>query len=115
MSLKYLSTFWKRLDIPLINFEINLILIWSKNCVKTRKEKRDADPHADLAVAAVSNPTNATFKVKDTKLYVPVVTLSTEDDNKLLDQLKSVFKTIIKLLNRINTDQKCLIRLPLTI
>ena len=115
MPLNYLSTFWKTLDIPLINCEINFILIWSENCVKTGKEERDADHHADLAVAAVSNPTNATFKIKDTKLYVPVVTLLTEDDNKLLDQLKTVFKTIIKLLNGINTDQKFLIRLTLTI
>ena len=45
---------------------------------------------------AVNNPTNATFKTTDTKLYVPVVTLSTEDDNKLLEQLKLGFKKTIK-------------------
>ena len=47
-------------------------------------------------VAAVNNPTNATFKIKDAKLYVPVVTLSTENDNKFLEQLKSGFKRTIK-------------------
>ena len=47
-------------------------------------------------VAAVNNPTNATFKIKDAKLYVPVVTLSTENDNKLLEQLKSGFKRTVK-------------------
>ena len=40
-------------------------------------------------------PTNATFKITDTKLYVPVVSLSTEDDNNFLEQLKSGFKRFI--------------------
>ena len=62
----------------------------------TSKATRDADADADPEVAAVNNPTNATFKITDTKLYVPVVTLSTEDDNRLLDQLKTGFKRTIK-------------------
>ena len=45
---------------------------------------------------AINNPTSATFKIKDTKLHVPVVTLSTEKDNKSLDQLKTGFKKTIK-------------------
>ena len=81
---------------PLNNCEINLILNWSENCVITSKATRDADPDTDPAVAAVNNPTNATFEIKDAKLYVPVVTLSTEDDNKLLEQLKTGFKITIK-------------------
>ena len=97
VSLKYLSSFWKTLDIPLINCEINLILTWSENCVITSKATRDADPGADPAVTAVNNSTNATFKVKDTKLYAPVVTLLTEDDNKLLEKLKTGFKRTIKM------------------
>ena len=72
----------------------------------TTKATRDADPDANPAVVTVNNPTNATFKITDTKLYVPVVTLSTEDDNKLLEQLKTGFK---KQLNGINADPKCLI------
>ena len=44
----------------------------------------------------INNPTNATFKITDTKLYVPVVTLSTKDDNNFLEQLKSGFKRTIK-------------------
>ena len=44
----------------------------------------------------IDNPENATFKIKDTKLYVPVVTLSRENDIKLLEQLKSGFKRTIK-------------------
>ena len=43
-----------------------------------------------------TSPTNETFKTRDTKLYVPVVTLSTKDDNKFLEQLKSGFKRTIK-------------------
>ena len=46
-------------------------------------------------MAEVNNPTNATFKITDTILYVPA-TLSTEDDNKLLEQLKTGFKRTIK-------------------
>ena len=45
---------------------------------------------------AINAPTNATFQIKDTKLYVPVVTLSTNDDNNFLEQLKSGFKRTIK-------------------
>ena len=54
--------------------------------------------HATVAVQgnipvklAINAATNATFKIKDTTLYVQVVTLSTEDDNKLLKQLKKGF------------------------
>ena len=81
---------------PLINCEINLILTWSENCVLTSKATRDANPNVNPAIAAVNYPTNATFKITDTKLYVPVVTLSKENDIKLLEQLKSGFKRTIK-------------------
>ena len=66
----------------LINFEISLTLTCSENCNATRNvvPVEGGNP----AVAAVNNPTGATFKITDTKLYVPVVTLSTKDDNKLL-------------------------------
>ena len=81
---------------PLINCEISLNLNWSENCVITSKATRDADPDADSPVAAINNPTNATFKIKNTKLYVPVSTLSAENDNKLSEQLKPGFKRTIK-------------------
>ena len=80
---------------PLINCEINLILTWSENCVLTSKATRDANPDVNLAVAAINNPTNATFKITDTKLYVPVVTLSTENDKKLLEQLRTGLKELL--------------------
>ena len=56
-------------------------------------------------------PTNASLKIKSTKLYAPVVTSSSKDENKLLGQLKKGLKG---LLNGVNTDQKCLIRLKIT-
>ena len=83
---------------PLINCEINLILTWSENCVLTNKATRDAVPAQgeNPAVSKINNPTDATFKIIDTKLYAPVVTLSTKDDNNFLEQLKSRFKRTIK-------------------
>ena len=92
---KYLSNFWRTLDISLTNCEASLILTWPKNCVLTSKATRDAVAGANLA-AAVNNPTGATFTITDTKLYVPVVILSTQDDNKLLEKLKTGFKRTIK-------------------
>ena len=72
---------------------MSLSLSWSANCVITSMEKR-------ILVAGQPNrggsPTNARFKITDCKLYVPVVTLSAEDDNKLLEQLKTGFKRTIK-------------------
>ena len=70
---------------PLINCEVNRILTWSENYVLIDTATRDADP----PVVAINAPANAAFKIKDTKLYVPVVTLSAENDNKLLEQLKA--------------------------
>ena len=74
VPLKYLSNFWRTLDMSLINYELFLTLTWSEKCVLTSKATRDAVPGVD----AVKNPTNARLKIKDTKLYVAVVTLSTE-------------------------------------
>ena len=81
---------------PLINYEINLIWTWFENCVLTSKATRDVDPDPGPAIAAIDNPTNATFKITDTNLYVFVVSLSTENDKRLLEQLKTGFKSIIK-------------------
>ena len=81
---------------PLINCEINIILTWTENCVITSKATIDADPDAYLVIVAVNNVTNATFKITETKLYVPVVTLSTQDDNKILEQLETRFKRTIR-------------------
>ena len=74
---KYLSNFWRSLETLLISCEVNLILTWSSSCV-------------------ITNSTGAgTFKITDTKLYVSVVTLSIQDNAKLLLQLRSDFKRVI--------------------
>ena len=66
VPLKYSSSFWRTLEMPLINCEVNLILTWSKGCV-------------------ITNSTGeGKFAITETKLYVPVVTLSTKDNEKLL-------------------------------
>ena len=96
VPLKHLSNFWRTLDMPLINCEINLILTWSKICVLTDIIAQAADPNANPAIPEINTPTIATFKIRDAKLYVPVVTLSTQDDNKFLEQLKSGFERTIK-------------------
>ena len=98
MLLKHSSNFWRILNIPLINCDINLILTWSENCLLTQsKATRDADPDADPVVAGIENPASATFKITDTKLHVLAGTLSTENDEKLLQELRAVFKGTIKL------------------
>ena len=83
---------------PLINCEVSLTLTWSENCVLTditRQAERVAQ-RGNPARPAINAPTNATFQITDTKLYVPVVTLSTENDKKLLEQLRTGFKRTIK-------------------
>ena len=80
VPLKYLSNFWRTLEMPLINCEVNLILTWSSACV---------------LIATVNPNQAATFAITDTKFYVSVVTLSTQENTKFLQQLKSGFKRVI--------------------
>ena len=75
----------RTLEMSLINCEINLILTWSDKCVLSNDAKA------------------TTFAIADTKLYVLVVTLSTQDNKKLLHRLKSGLK---KQLIRTNVNQK---------
>ena len=81
------------LDIPLINCEITLILSWCKECVLVGRAFR-GPPAA--AANLINSPIDAKFEITDFKLYVPAVTLSAENNNKLLDQLKSGFRRSIK-------------------
>ena len=80
VSLKCLSNFWRTLEMPLINCEVNLIWTWSSTCV--------------LVATNIPNQ-NATFAITDAKLHVPVVTLSTQENTKSLQLLKSSFKRVI--------------------
>ena len=79
-----------------INCEIELILTWFKNFVLIIQATREADYDVDPVVYEIENPEHMDFQIADTKLYVPVVTLLAENDKKLLEQLKSGFKRIIK-------------------
>ena len=80
VPLKYLSNFWTTLEMPLINCEFNLILTW----------------YADFVII-YTNVANQvpTFAITETTLYDLLVTLSTQDNIKLLPQLKSGFKRTI--------------------
>ena len=69
---------------------------WFKNCVLIDKSTREANYGTDPNVYEIDNPENATFKIIDIKLYVPVVTVSKEYDIQLLKQLKTGFKRTIK-------------------
>ena len=80
VPLKYLSNFWRTLEMPLINCEVELILKWSANCVVIYTNVNNQVP---------------TFTITETNLYVPLVTLSTQDNANLLTQLKSGLKKII--------------------
>ena len=89
IPLKYLGNFWRALNIPLISCELFLELKWNKNCVITSLEQRQVDA-GPLVVNGTT--TGATLAINDCKLYVPVVTLSKDDEIKLLTNLKSGFK-----------------------
>ena len=87
IPLKCLGNFWRALNIPLISCEVSLELKWDKNCVITSLEQRDiGGGNRDNA------PTGATLAINDCKLYLPAVTLSKDDEIKLLTNLKSGFK-----------------------
>ena len=99
VPLKYLSNFLGPLDMHLINCEVSLTLMWSENCDLTdiTTQTARAAQGDNRARERIDAPTNVTFiKITDTKLCVPVVTLSTKDDNNFLEQLKSGFKRTIK-------------------
>ena len=94
VPLKYLSNFWRTLEMPLINCEITLDLNWSEKCV--------------ITATNVANQ-GTTFPITDTKLFVPIITLSTQDNAKLLEQLESGFKRIInwnKYQSKVSTEKQ---------
>ena len=77
--LKHLGKFCNSLNIPLINCEVSLALSWSETCLITSMEKRLVRAVQGGNPAAYGDsPESVTFKRKDCKLYVPVVTLSAE-------------------------------------
>ena len=74
VPLKYLSIFWRSLEMPLINCKVEYSFKWYGNCILSNAGD------------------NATFTITDTKLYVPTVTLSSEDNAKLSKLLREGFK-----------------------
>ena len=91
--LKYLTNFWTTLEMSLNNLEINHDLNWSKKLGYSRTNDANQD---------------TTCSISDTKLNVPLVTLSTQDNAKLLEQLKSGFKRTInwnKYQSKISTER----------
>ena len=74
VPLKYLSNFWRLLEMPLINCKIHLELNWIEDCI----------------LSSAGN--SAKFKITDAKLHVPIVTLSTKDNVNLVSQLSDWFK-----------------------
>ena len=84
----------------MINYELLLTLSWFKNYVITTRAYKDkfvgTGTNENPRFPEVNSLSKCTFQLTDTKLYVSVVTLSAEDDNKLLEQLKTKFKITIK-------------------
>ena len=103
VPLKHLSKFWRTLDLLLISCEVSLTLTWSENCVLTdiTTQAAKAAQKENPARPAINAPTNAAFQITDTKWYAPVVTLSTDNDKKFLEQLTTGFKRTIKWLIRL--------------
>ena len=81
VPLKYVSNFFRSLELPLVNCKIDLELTWHKDCMISS---------VDAAAGQV-----VSFMITDTKLYVPIVTLSTKDNTNLTKQLNEGFKRTI--------------------
>ena len=81
VPLKYVSSFFRSLEMPLVNFKIDLELTWHKDCMTSS---------VNAAAGQV-----VSFMITNTKLYVPVVTWSTKDNNNLTKQLNDDFKRSI--------------------
>ena len=77
VPLKYLSNFWRSLEMSLINCKVELSLTWNENCTLSSKDD------------------NSVFAITDTKLYVPIVTLSAEGNVKISKLFDKEFKRSI--------------------
>ena len=81
VPLKYVSNFFRSLEMPLVNCKIDLELTWHKDCM--------------ISSANAANGQVVSFMITDTKLYVPIVTLSTKDNTNLTIELNEGFKRTI--------------------
>ena len=96
VPLKYLSNFWRSLNLPLMNCEIERDLSLSRYCIISKLSRTPAAP-ANPPVPSIeaTETTRATFQINNAKLYVPAVTLSTNDNIKFLENIKQGFKRTI--------------------
>ena len=76
VPLKYSSNFWRTLEMPFIDGEINFFLTWFEKCIIVAETVDNQEPK---------------FAITDTKLYVPVVTLSSENICKTIEAIKNRF------------------------
>ena len=102
VTLKHLSNFWRSLETPLINCKTHLELNWNKDCV-------------------MSTTANTTLEITNAKLYVPIVALSSKDNEKLVKLLEDGFNRHVywnKYQTKIETrnlDNNTLTRFPLDV
>ena len=101
VSLKYLSNFWRSLEMPLINCKVELKLNWTKCCVLSAAGNENVINDND-------NANNILFTIKDTKLYVPVVTVSARGNQKLSKRISKGFERSVY---GINIKQKVRIQI----
>ena len=95
VSLKCLSKFWRFLDLLLINCEIEFDLLWSKECIISEISITPVIQELIYLFQPRQQTTGATFQTNNAKLYVPVVKLSTNYNNKFIENIKQGFKRII--------------------
>ena len=113
VPLQYLGNFWRFLNLPLINCEIELDLSWSKSIISeiSIAPRTPANPDANLLFQemAIIQTNGTTFQVNNAKIYVWFVTLSINDNIKFLKNIKQGFKRIIswnKYIPKITTQPK---------
>ena len=94
VPLKYLSNFWRSLDLALINCEIERNFSWSRYYIIYKISITfEAVPNINpVGYRVTSQTTSATFQINNAKFYVPVVTLFTNDTIKFLENMKQRFK-----------------------
>ena len=98
VPLNYLSNVWRSLNLPLNNCKIELDLSWWKECIITEVSRtfKAVDPDGDPVVyELVTETTGATFQINNMKLYVPVVTLSINDNINFLENIKQGYERTI--------------------
>ena len=90
-----MSNFWRSIDLPLINCEIELDLIWTRSCIISEISRTSIVIGNPTAREVATETTAATFQINNAKLYVPILNFSINDNIKFLKNIKQGFKTTI--------------------